>query len=164
MRDVHAEGIHPHPGPKGKKPEQLIQFWSVNVQWGKGVWRAVEILCPDTDILAFQEVKFDEEELRAFRVMMGRQGYNVYHQKGDVTTNRLTGAMVRSGGLLTVVRKTLRQQDEGGKSLVKAQILTTRIEKTVFMNCYCAPVNYGKINLAKMVGETMIEQDLDNFT
>ena len=81
------DGIEPHPGPSSslKQSRKSLKIGSLNTGRAPGVWRAIDTLLPDLDVLCLQEASLQASELAAACRTLQQKGYSCFFAPGQST-------------------------------------------------------------------------------
>lgn len=110
---VEHGDIEPHPGPRvrGQQASQCSSFsliWDLNVCAAPAAWEVLtRAASRDIPVVALQEVRMWDSEMRAFARPPDRCGYIVHHAVGTVSHVRGQGPRI-NGGEVVLVKRTVK--------------------------------------------------------
>lgn len=125
------DGIEPHPGPSNplKRRRQNLKVGSLNTGGAPGVWRAINTLLPDLDVLCLQEASLEASELAAVCRTLQQKGYSGFFAPGQS----------KGGGVLTIVRSHTKHKFVSCHKEDLHQHVLVEVGDWLFLNSYIAP-------------------------
>ena len=143
------------------KKSQEIKIMHVNCQSNR---RAVEVLdlfaaSGTYDVLCLQEAKMLDADLATFRQYAVLLGYSVYSTQGPQSKGRW-GQILATGGVVTLVKTSLRQIQHRSIAKNGAQLISVQVERWKIVNVYITPTRSDKTDLGSMITE-LFEVDKD---
>ena len=120
-------------------------------QFGPGREERVE----RADVMTMQEVKMTEKEAKCFIKWAGLRGYYVYSVPGPTYRGRW-GELRASGGLYTLVCKTIVLELVHSASRGKAAVLTVQVAGWLVTNCYTSPEAWARVDLSSLLQEQIV--------
>ena len=120
-------------------------------QVGQGKEEKVE----RADVMTMQEVKMTEKEAKCFIKWAGLRGHSVYSVPGPTYRGRW-GELRASGGLYTLVCKTIVQELVHSASRGKAAVLTVQVAGWLVTNCYTSPEAWARVDLSSLLQEQIV--------
>ena len=127
-KDLTEDGdIHPQPGPR-------LVCASVNMQGRENAYRLFDYAAK-TDVVLLQETNMDAHESQQFQAYAAKHGYRAWSTEGRTLRDTM-GRRIARGGIVTLVKQTLKADLFHRHPDVKGDIIAINIGTLLLANVY----------------------------